>query len=77
MNTLEFGPGFDEWNLNNIRACYRAFPIWNTVRTDLSWTHYRILSRIEDGQLRHGRLAGKGSGRLGGEGTGGRLRQNA
>jgi predicted nuclease of restriction endonuclease-like (RecB) superfamily len=50
--TLEFGPGFDERNLNNIRAFYRAFPIWNAVRTELSWTHYRILSRIEDEQLR-------------------------
>jgi len=46
--TLEFGKGFDERNLNNIRAFYRAFPIWNAVRTELSWTHYRLLSRVED-----------------------------
>lgn len=45
--TLEFGKGFDERNLNNIRAFYLAFPIWNAVRTKLSWTHYRILSRID------------------------------
>lgn len=44
----EFGKGFDERNLNNMRAFYRAFPIWNAVRTELSWTHYRLLSRIED-----------------------------
>jgi hypothetical protein len=45
--TLEFGKGFDERNLNNMRAFYKAFPIWNAVRTELSWTHYRLLSRIE------------------------------
>lgn len=46
--TLEYGKGFDERNLNNMRAFYRSFPIWNAVRSELSWTHYRILSRIED-----------------------------
>jgi hypothetical protein len=32
--TLEFGPGFNERNLNNMRAFYRGFPIWNAVRTE-------------------------------------------
>ncbi len=50
--TIEFGKGFDERNLNNIRAFYLAFPIWNAVRTELSWTHYRIISRVESEQLR-------------------------
>ncbi len=50
--TLEFGAGFDERNLNNMRAFYRSFPIWNAVRSKLSWTHYRIISRIENEQLR-------------------------
>jgi predicted nuclease of restriction endonuclease-like (RecB) superfamily len=50
--TIEFGKGFDERNLNNIRAFYLAFPIWNAVRTELSWTHSRILSRIENENLR-------------------------
>ncbi|MBD0254804.1 MAG: DUF1016 domain-containing protein [Cytophagales bacterium] len=50
--TLEFGPGFDESNLRNIRQFYLAFPIRDAVRHELSWTHYRILSRIEDGPLR-------------------------
>jgi predicted nuclease of restriction endonuclease-like (RecB) superfamily len=52
--TLEFGKGFDERNLNNMRAFYRAFPIWNAVRTELSWTHYRIISRVENQELRIG-----------------------
>ncbi|MFD2888378.1 PDDEXK nuclease domain-containing protein [Chitinophaga cymbidii] len=46
--SLEFGKGFDERNLNNMRAYYRSFPIWNAVRTELSWTHYRLISRVED-----------------------------
>jgi predicted nuclease of restriction endonuclease-like (RecB) superfamily len=50
--TLEFGKGFNERNLNNMRAFFLAFPIWNAVRTELSWTHYRIISRIENQQLR-------------------------
>lgn len=51
--TLEFGKGFDERNLNNIRAFYLSFPIWNAVRTELSWTHYRLISRLENEQLRN------------------------
>lgn len=50
--TMEFGKGLDERNLNNMRAFFIAFPIWNAVRTELSWTHYRIISRIEDQPLR-------------------------
>ncbi|MFN9710392.1 MAG: YhcG family protein [Bacteroidota bacterium] len=45
--TSEFGKGFDERNLNNMRAFYNAFPIWNALRTELSWTHYRLLSRLD------------------------------
>jgi predicted nuclease of restriction endonuclease-like (RecB) superfamily len=55
--TLEFGRGYDERNLNNIRAFYLSFQIWNAVRTELSWTHYRILSRIENEILRKQYLA--------------------
>ena len=50
--TLEFGKGFDERNLNNMRSFYIAFPIWNALRTNLSWTHYRLLSRIESQEKR-------------------------
>ncbi|MET4083518.1 putative nuclease of restriction endonuclease-like (RecB) superfamily [Pedobacter sp. UYP30] len=45
--TMEFGKGFDERNLNNMRAFFRAFPIWNALRTELSWTHYRLLCRLD------------------------------
>lgn len=50
--SLEFGKGFNERNLNNMRAFFMAFPIWNAVRTELSWTHYRIISRVENPEQR-------------------------
>lgn len=50
--SLEFGKGFNERNLNNMRAFLIAFPIWNAVRTELSWTHYRIISRVENPEHR-------------------------
>jgi predicted nuclease of restriction endonuclease-like (RecB) superfamily len=48
----EFGKGFDVRNLRNMRAFYQAYPKWNAVRTELSWTHYRRLMRIEDTKAR-------------------------
>ncbi|WP_343854275.1 PDDEXK nuclease domain-containing protein [Algoriphagus jejuensis] len=51
--TLEFGKGFDERNLNNMRSFYKAFPIWNALRTELSWTHYRLLSRLDSEQKKN------------------------
>ncbi|MEN9868438.1 MAG: hypothetical protein RL748_4028 [Pseudomonadota bacterium] len=50
--TAEFGKGFDERNLRNMRGFYQAFPIWNAVRTELSWTHYRSLTRIDSAEAR-------------------------
>lgn len=51
--TREFGRGFDDRNLRHMRAFYRAFPIWNTVCTELSWSHYRTLLRVESETARH------------------------
>lgn len=50
--TAEFGKGFDERNLRNMRGVFHCFPIWNAVRSELSWTHYRILLRVEDERAR-------------------------
>jgi predicted nuclease of restriction endonuclease-like (RecB) superfamily len=44
----EFGKGFDVRNLRNMRAFYQTFPIRNALRTELSWTHYRCLIRIDN-----------------------------
>ena len=48
----EFGKGFDDRNLRNMRAFYLTFPIWNAVRTELSWTHSRNLLRVSNPQAR-------------------------
>jgi len=53
----EFGKGFDERNLRYQRAFYQAFPIWNAVRSELSWTHYRTLLRVEDQHAREWYMA--------------------
>lgn len=45
--TGEFGRGFDERNLRNMRAFYLSFPIRNALRSELSWTHYRLLLKVE------------------------------
>lgn len=50
--SLEFGKGFDESNLRNIRQFYLAFQKRDAVRHELSWTHYRIISRISNEILR-------------------------
>lgn len=46
--TAEFGKGSDERNLRHMRAFYTAFPKWNALRSELSWTHYRSLPRVEE-----------------------------
>ncbi len=51
--TSEFGKGFDDSNLRNMRSFYLAFPIRDALRHELSWTHYRLLSRLETEQKRN------------------------
>ena len=48
----EFGTGFNERNLRRMRVFYQAYPIWTAVRSELSWTHYRILLQVENPQAR-------------------------
>ena len=50
--TNEFGKGFDERNLRYMRTFYLTFPKWNAVRSELSWTHYRILIQVENPKAR-------------------------
>jgi len=40
----QFGQGFSSRNLINLRQFYRKFPIVSTLRTQLSWSHYRFLN---------------------------------
>ena len=46
--TMEFGKGFDITNLRKMRQFYQTFPIQDSVRLELSWTHYRRLMRLEN-----------------------------
>lgn len=50
--TLEFGSGFDESNLRKMRQFYLTFQIRDTLCPELSWSHYRLLMRIEDEERR-------------------------
>ena len=50
--TERLGKGFDVRNLRNMRAFYQTFPIRNALRTELSWTHYRSLLRIDNPSAR-------------------------
>lgn len=45
--SAEFGKGFDERSLRHMRSFFLCFPIWGAVRSELSWTHYRLLTRID------------------------------
>ena len=46
--TAEFGKGFDASNLRYMRLFYKAFPNCDTLRHELSWSHYRLLLRVEN-----------------------------
>ncbi|NLK61991.1 MAG: DUF1016 domain-containing protein [Fusobacteria bacterium] len=50
--TEEFGKGFDERNLRRMRQFYFTFQKWNSVSTELSWTHYRHLLKVENEKTR-------------------------
>ncbi len=50
--TAEFGKGFDESNLRYMRLFYRCFPICDTLRHELTWSHYRKLISVENKQAR-------------------------
>lgn len=48
----DFGKNFDARELRRIRQFYLCFPIRDTVRPELSWSHYRLLIRIEKEDVR-------------------------
>ena len=50
--SAEYGKGFEERNLRYMRKFYQLFPIWDALRSELSWTHYRILIHIENERAR-------------------------
>lgn len=48
----DFGKGFDQSNLWHMRSFYLAFPILDAVRRELTWTHYRLLLKVERQEVR-------------------------
>jgi predicted nuclease of restriction endonuclease-like (RecB) superfamily len=50
--TIEFGKGFTERNLRAMRQFYDTFPIRHSLRAELSWTHYRLLMRVDEPKRR-------------------------
>lgn len=48
----DFGKSFDARELRRIRQFYLCFPIRDTVRPELSWSHYRLLIRVENEEVR-------------------------
>ena len=46
--TKELGKGYTERNLRNMRMFYIKFKKWHAVRTELTWTHYRVMLSLND-----------------------------
>lgn len=44
----EYGSGFSVRQLERYRQFYRMFPIASTLRTQLSWSHYKLLLSIDN-----------------------------
>ena len=50
--TLDFGKGFDERELRKMRQFYLTFQIRDTLRPELTWSHYRRLISVDNDQAR-------------------------
>lgn len=51
--TKEFGKGFTVANLKNMRQFYLTFQKSYALRSELTWTHYRLLMRVENENARN------------------------
>jgi hypothetical protein len=51
--TTDFGKGFDSRELRKMRQFYLLFKKWDAVRPELSWTHYRLLIKVEKADARN------------------------
>jgi predicted nuclease of restriction endonuclease-like (RecB) superfamily len=50
--TRDFGKGFEERELRKIRQFYLTFPIRDSLRPELGWTHYRHVLKVPDNKAR-------------------------
>jgi len=46
--TSDFGKGFDGTNLIYMRRFFSTFPVVNTLRPLLSWSHYRLIINVDE-----------------------------
>lgn len=51
--TKEFGKGFTVANLKNMRQFYLIFQKSYALHSELTWTHYRLLMRVENENARN------------------------
>lgn len=51
--TRDFGKGFTVTNLKYMRQFYLTFPNGHALRDELSWTHYRLLMRVDNEKARN------------------------
>lgn len=45
--TKKFGSGFSSVSIRRMRRFYEFYPIWSAVPTELSWSHFQELIRVE------------------------------
>lgn len=50
--TKEFGQGFSVQNLRKMRQFYTVYSKRSTVSSELSWSHYQLLMRVENDEAR-------------------------
>ncbi len=50
--TKEFGQGFSVQNLRKMRQFYTVYQKRSTLSSELSWSHYQLLMRIENDEAR-------------------------
>ena len=50
--TVEYGQGFNKTNLWYMKQFYLAFKNLHALRGELSWTHYRLLLKVEREEIR-------------------------
>ena len=52
LMTKDYGKGFTVSNIQNMRKFYLTFQDQSALRSELSWTHYRLLMRVENENAR-------------------------
>ncbi|MGL5349283.1 MAG: PDDEXK nuclease domain-containing protein [Cetobacterium sp.] len=51
--TEEFGKGYSISNIKYMRQFYLTFPIGHSLSGQLSWTHYRLLMKLKNDDIRN------------------------